>query len=188
MRHNVFGRKLNRDHNHRKALFRNLIASLVEYGSITTTMAKAKSVQAMADKLMTKAKVGDVHNQRMIGRFLTKRALVGKMVNELAPLTKSRTSGFTRIIKADFRRGDQAEMVQLEWVDKVAVVAQPEPKAKPAKADSKKAEAKTDKKVKTAKTQVKTTPVSQTPATKAMKPTATNTAIIKKPTTRKASV
>jgi large subunit ribosomal protein L17 len=187
MRHNVFGRKLNRDHNHRKALFRNLIASLVEYGSITTTMAKAKSVQAMADKLMTKAKVGDVHNQRMIGRFLTKRALVGKMVNELAPLTKTRTSGFTRIIKADFRRGDQAEMVQLEWVDKV-VVAQPEPKAKSAKAASKAESAKADKKEKTAKTPAKANPASQTPVTKAMKPTATNTAIIKKPTTRKASV
>lgn len=187
MRHNVFGRKLNRDHNHRKALFRNLIASLVEYGSITTTMAKAKSVQAMADKLMTKAKVGDVHNQRMIGRYLTKRSLVGKMVNELAPLTKTRTSGFTRIIKADFRRGDQAEMVQLEWVDKV-VVAQPEPKAKPAKATSKTKDVKADKKEKTPKAPAKANPVTQTPATKAMKPTATNTAIIKKPTTRKASV
>jgi large subunit ribosomal protein L17 len=186
MRHNVFGRKLNRDHNHRKALFRNLIASLVEYGSITTTMAKAKSVQAMADKLMTKAKVGDVHNQRMIGRFLTKRALVGKMVNELAPLTKSRTSGFTRIIKADFRRGDQAEMVKLEWVDKV--VAQPEPKEKPAKVAAKTQSTKAQKTTKAPKTTAQANPASQTPATKAMKPTATNTAIIKKPTTRKASV
>ena len=187
MRHNVYGRKLNRDHNHRKALFRNLIASLVEYGSITTTMAKAKSVQAMADKLMTKARVGDVHNQRMIGRFLTKRSLVGKMVNEIAPLTKSRTSGFTRIIKADFRRGDQAEMVQLEWVDKV-VVAKPEPKEKASKIATKTGAAKVDKKAKTTKAPVKSNANIQTPVTKAMKPTATNTAIIKKPTTRKASV
>lgn len=186
MRHNVYGRKLNRDHNHRKALFRNLIASLVEYGSITTTMAKAKSVQAMADKLMTKAKVGDVHNQRMIGRFLTKRSLVGKMVNEIAPQTKSRTSGFTRIIKGEFRRGDQAEMVQLEWVDKV-VVAKTEPKAKPIKDATKTGAAKVDKKAKTTKAPVKSNANIQTPVTKAMKPTATNTAIIKKPTTRKAS-
>lgn len=187
MRHNVFGRKLNRDHNHRKALFRNLVASLVEYGSITTTMAKAKSVQAMADKLMTKAKVGDVHNQRMIGRFLTKRALVGKMVNELAPLTKSRTSGFTRIIKADFRRGDQAEMVQLEWVDKVAVT-KPEPKENPSKAATKAVAAKVGKKASASKASAKPNPIIQTTTTKAMKPTATNTAIIKKPTTRKAGV
>lgn len=187
MRHNVFGRKLNRDHNHRKALFRNLVASLVEYGSITTTMAKAKSVQAMADKLMTKAKVGDVHNQRMIGRYLTKRSLVGKMVNELAPLTKKRTSGFTRIIKADFRRGDQAEMVQLEWVDKV-VVAKPEPTGNRSKAATKAVAAKVDKKTSASKASVKSNPITQTTAAKAMKPTATNTAIIKKPTTRKAGV
>ena len=137
MRHGVSGRKLNRDHNHRRALFKNLVSSLIQHGSITTTEAKAKSVTAMVDKLVTKAKDGSVHKQRQIDKVLNQRSLTHKLVHEIAPMTGKRVSGFTRIIKLGQRRGDNTMMVRFEWVDKMSESVKTE-KPKTAKATEKK--------------------------------------------------
>lgn len=117
MRHLVKGKKLNRDTHHRQALFRNLIGSLIEHGSIETTEAKAKAIKGQVDKLITKAKTGTIHNRRQIAKNLPKRKLVNRLVDEIAPQTGKRTSGFTRIIRLGQQRGDASLKVRLEFVD-----------------------------------------------------------------------
>jgi large subunit ribosomal protein L17 len=117
MRHQVKGKKLNRDSSHRKALYRNLITSLIQHGSIETSEAKAKAIKGQVDKLITKAKKGDLHNRRLIGKFLTKRDLVNTLVDNIAPKTSGRTSGYTRIIRLGQRKGDASMRVRLEFVD-----------------------------------------------------------------------
>ena len=148
MKHHVKGKKLNRDIKHRKALFRNLAAALIENGSITTTEAKAKAVKPIVDKLFTKAKTASLHSRRLIGSFLPKRRLVNLLVDELAPNTGKRTSGFTRITKLGQRRGDNTMMVQLSLTD--AKVTDPTLKSEATKAGSKKKSdtSKSDKKKK----------------------------------------
>lgn len=141
MKHNVSGRKLNRDSQHRQALFANLVTALIEHGSIETTLEKAKAVQPLVDKLMTKAKKGSLHHRRMIGKVLPKRPVVNRLVDSIAPATGERTSGFTRIIKLGRRRGDNAMMARFEFVDAMPMdTAADEPKKK------KKAEKKEDSK------------------------------------------
>lgn len=137
MRHRISGRKLNRDSQHRQALFTNLVVALIEHGEIKTTLAKAKSVQALMDKLMTKAKGATLADRRNIAKTLNKRALVNRLVDEVAPHSAKRSSGFTRIVRLGVRRGDDAMMVRLSLVDKPAVapvaVAPAKEEAKPAK-------------------------------------------------------
>lgn len=120
MRHQVKGPKLNRDSQHRRSLYKNLVSALIQHGSIETTEVKAKSIKGLMDKLMTKAKKGGVHNRRMIDRILNQTALVNKLVDVMAPKTGKRVSGFTRIIKLGQRRGDDALMARVEFVDQMA--------------------------------------------------------------------
>lgn len=121
MRHRVSGRKLSRDKDHRKALFRNLVTSLVLHEQIQTTEAKAKAVRGLVDKVITKGKTGSLHARRVLVGFLTNQKAVEKVVKILAPRFRQRSGGFTRIIHLGKRQGDNAPLVRMELVDKVVV-------------------------------------------------------------------
>lgn len=116
MRHNVFGRKLNRDTKSRQILFKNLITALIEKERIETTEARAKAIKGLMDKLVTKAKTKTRQSQKFIQAFLGNKDAVEKLVNSIAPKLGNRTSGFMRIMKLKTRKGDNASMVQLEFV------------------------------------------------------------------------
>lgn len=113
MRHRVKGRKLGRNSSQRKALFRQLLASLFLKGEIKTTLAKAKAIKGLADKLVTKAKKGSLHQQRLIHSFLQNKTAAQRLMKEIAPGFKKRTSGFTSIIHLGQRRGDGAVMAKI---------------------------------------------------------------------------
>jgi large subunit ribosomal protein L17 len=123
MRHRVFGKKLSRSSKHRKALFKNLISALIIHGQIKTTEPKVKAIKGLVDKLIGRAKEGSLHSRRMIAAFLQDKKAVNKLTSELAPLFKSRTSGFTRVLRLGKRKGDNAMMVRIELVDKPEAVA-----------------------------------------------------------------
>ena len=116
MRHRVAGRRLNRGHGHRRALRRNLITALLRHERIKTTRAKAQSVRAEAEKLITKGKRGDLHARRQVARVLTDPSVTRKVFEELAPRFAEREGGYTRMLKLGPRQGDGAEMVILELV------------------------------------------------------------------------
>lgn len=117
MRHRVASKQLQRDTNHRKALIMNLVRQLIEHGSITTTSAKAKVLQPVADKMVTKAKKADVAARRSLHEFFGKRDVVNTLVDKIAPVLASRTSGYTRITEVGTRAGDNAKLVTIAWVD-----------------------------------------------------------------------
>lgn len=117
MRHNVKGRKLNRDKDHRKALLRNLATELFRHERITTTEAKAKAVKPVAERLLTLAKRGDLHARRLAARQLYDAAVVQKLFDELAPRFADREGGYTRIYKLGPRQGDAAPMALIELVE-----------------------------------------------------------------------
>src|SRR3989338_7260873 len=119
MRHNVFGKKLGRDIKERKSLFKSLVASLIVHGKITTSVAKAKAIRGLVDKLVIKAKEGTLAGRRQIAGFLQRGDEVKKLVDDIAPKFQERTSGFTRIIKTDEKKGDGSPQAIIEWVDKV---------------------------------------------------------------------
>jgi large subunit ribosomal protein L17 len=140
MRHRVASKQLNRDTKHRESLFKNLLRELVEHGTITTTIAKAKAVKPMADKLITTAKEGSVNARRNLHQVFGKRDVVNTLVERVAPVFKDRTSGFTRITRMGVRSGDNATMVQLSWVEQAEVVGTlkaPEKKTQPKKTSEK---------------------------------------------------
>ena len=118
MRHNVSGRKLSRTTAHRKALFKNQIASLVRHERIRTTLHKAKELRPIAEKVVTQAKVDSLHSRRMVNRWLTDRELVGKLFDEISPRFAERPGGYLRIVRLGPRRGDAAEMAVLEFVER----------------------------------------------------------------------
>jgi large subunit ribosomal protein L17 len=118
MRHQKQGKKFGRNTNQRKALLRNLIESLIIHEEIKTTESKAKTLKQLVDKLITKAKIGSLHVRRQILSFLPNKKAVNKLVEEIAPRFKQRTSGFTRFIRLGNRRGDNAMMVKMELVEK----------------------------------------------------------------------
>ena len=122
MRKNVFGHQLKRDKNERKALFRSLISSLIEKNEIQTTLAKAKSIQAQAEKLITKAKKGTLSDRRVALRFLVKKELVNRLFSVIAPVFKDKKGGYTRIIKTKIRRGDGATMVKISFTEEIPVI------------------------------------------------------------------
>ena len=118
MRHNVFGRKLNRDIKERKALFRSLVSSFILHGKIKTTYAKAKAVGSLIEKLVTKAKDGSRQSINQIYSFLNNKAPVKKLVDDVAPRFKDKIGGYIRMIRLGRRPGDNAEVVQMEWTVK----------------------------------------------------------------------
>lgn len=127
MRHSVFGRKLSRTKNERRRLFAGLIRDLLNRNSITTTLAKAKAVQPLIEKLITKAREGSDANRRRVNAVLTDRKITEKLFEEAKTRFSSRGSGFTRIIKAGLKRGDATQTAILSFVDEriVAEVVKP---------------------------------------------------------------
>jgi len=119
MRHRVFGKKLNRNYNQRRALFRSLIISLVKNGKIKTTKAKAEAIKPFVDKIVTKVKKGTVSAGRWVFAEIPNKEIAKKLFKEISPMFSGRNSGFTRIIKLGKREGDKAEMVILEWVEEL---------------------------------------------------------------------
>ena len=118
MRHGNGYRKLNRTHEHRKAMFANMVCSLVEHEQITTTLPKAKELKRIADKVITLAKKGDLHARRMLISKLRQQDAVKKLIDVLGPRYASRQGGYSRVLKAGFRHGDMAPMAVIEFVDR----------------------------------------------------------------------
>ncbi len=118
MRHRQSGRKLNRNSSHRKAMFRNMAASLLDHEVIKTTLPKAKELRRVAEPLITMAKSDSVANRRLAFNRLRDRDVVSKLFNELGPRYQDRPGGYLRILKMGFRSGDQAPMALVELVDR----------------------------------------------------------------------
>lgn len=117
MRHAVRGRKLGRTTAHRRALFRNQLAALMEHERIRTTLPKAKELRPVAEKLITQGRNDTVHSRRLARRWLSDRRLVVKLFDDLAPRFEERPGGYLRIMKLGPRKGDASEMAILEFVD-----------------------------------------------------------------------
>jgi len=118
MRHRKSGRKLNRNSSHRKAMFKNMSASLIEYEVIKTTVAKAKELRSVAEPLITLAKEDSVHNRRLAFARLGSKAAVGKLFTDLGTRYQGRPGGYIRILKCGYRPGDNAPMAIVELVDR----------------------------------------------------------------------
>ncbi len=117
MRHAVKGRKLGRTTAHRRALFRNQLASLMTHERIVTTLAKAKELRPIAEKLVTKGKKDSVASRRLVRRWLESRDDVGRLFDHIAPRFSDRSGGYLRIVKLGPRQGDAAETAALQFVD-----------------------------------------------------------------------
>ena len=120
MRHQKKGRKLNRTASHRKALFSNLAASLVIHKKITTTDAKGKELRSYVDRLVTYAKKGDVHGRRLIQRRIPGkrgREIANILIHDIAPVYTDRQGGYTRLIKLNNRKNDNAPVSLIEFID-----------------------------------------------------------------------
>ena len=118
MRHGNGYRKLNRTHEHRKAMFANMACSLIEHEQIKTTLPKAKELRRIADKLITLAKRGDLHARRLAAAQIRQEPAVKKLFDTLGDRYKERNGGYTRVLKAGFRYGDMAPMAIIELVDR----------------------------------------------------------------------
>ena len=126
MRHLKSGRKLNRTSSHRKAMFSNMTASLIEHEVIKTTLPKAKELRRVAEPLITLAKNDSVANRRLAFSRLRNDSAVGKLFAELGPRYQERPGGYMRILKSGFRAGDAAPMAIVELVDRPEVAADAE--------------------------------------------------------------
>ena len=118
MRHGIAHRKLNRTHSHRKAMLANMAASLIEHEQIVTTLPKAKELAPFMDKLITLAKRGDVHGRRLAMSRVRSEDQVKKLFDTLGGRYSERDGGYTRVLKAGFRHGDNAPMAVIELVDR----------------------------------------------------------------------
>ena len=127
-RHGYKGRKFGRETDQRKALLRGLMCSLIQHQSITTTLAKAKEMRRYMEKLVTLAKKGDLASRRLVIARLDSQTMGSYLVDELAPHIK-RDSGYLRIKRAGTRRGDNAEMATISFVDELKTEVKTEPKA-----------------------------------------------------------
>lgn len=119
-RHGYKGRKFHRERDQREALIKGLADSLIIHESIETTLSKAKEIVPYVEKLITKAKVGDLHNRRLIISGLHTLGAAHKLVDELAPKLTGRTSGHLRIERTRIRRGDNVQMARVSFVDDLA--------------------------------------------------------------------
>ena len=109
-------RKLGRASDHRKAMLRAMVTYLLENGKIETTLARAKEVRSMAEKMITLGKRDDLHAKRQVFSFITKENVAKKVIDEIGPKDTDRDGGYTRIVKTGVRRGDAAEMAIIELV------------------------------------------------------------------------
>ncbi|WP_067486832.1 50S ribosomal protein L17 [Actinomadura hibisca] len=122
---------------HQRLILANLATALFEHGRITTTEAKARRVRPLAEKLITKAKKGDLHNRRQVAQVIRDKGVVHELFTEIAPRFENRPGGYTRITKIGPRKGDNAPMAVIELVQEqlAAATAKPAAKAEPAKAE-----------------------------------------------------
>ena len=109
-------RKLGRASDHRKAMLRAMVTYLLENGKIETTLARAKEVRSMAEKMITLGKRDDLHAKRQVFSFITKENVAKKVIDEIGPKYTDRDGGYTRIVKTGVRRGDAAELAIIELV------------------------------------------------------------------------
>ncbi len=120
MRHRKSGRKLNRNSSHRKAMYRNMAASLMQHEIIRTTLPKAKELRRVVEPLITYAKTDGATRRRLAFDRIRDRDMVAKLFNELGPRYKDRPGGYLRILKCGFRPGDNAPMAYVELLDRPA--------------------------------------------------------------------
>lgn len=137
MRHRVSGRLFGRTANQRKALLRGLMASLFEYQRIETTLAKAKEVKTLAERVITLGVKGDLHSRRVALSHVPNKGAVAKLFNEIAPRMAGRNGGYLRLVHTRNRVNDAAPMAVLEFVDYEEVRAKKE-EQKPKKKEEKK--------------------------------------------------
>ena len=123
MRHCKRTAKLGRTGEHRNRMLANMVCSLILHKRITTTLAKAKAVRPVAEKMVTLGKSGTIHDRRIAVARLHEEAAVKILFQEIAPSYKDRPGGYTRIVKMNQRQGDAAQVAILEWVEGVAVPA-----------------------------------------------------------------
>ncbi len=124
MRHQKKTVKLGRKAEHRKALLANQVCSLIEHQRIRTTLAKAKAVRPLAEKMVTLGKKGSIHARRTAFAVLRQKDAVKKLFDEIAPRTADRNGGYTRIVKLGQRKSDAAPIAYLEWVDAALLIDQ----------------------------------------------------------------
>ena len=142
MRHSMANKKLNRTSEHRKALIKNMLNSLIKYEQITTTLPKAKVLKPQADKLITLGKKNDLHNTKRLISKLQDIKSTNKVKKTLSKRYEKRNGGYTRIIKAGFRYGDNAPMAIIEFVDRDVEAKRIDKPKKDANKDTPKAEEK----------------------------------------------
>jgi large subunit ribosomal protein L17 len=116
MRHRVKGRKLSRTASHRKATLNSLAQALFTEDRIETTLAKAKELRPYAEKLITRAKKGDLHSRRQVLKHLKQKDVVDRLFHDVAPSFEGRDGGYTRIVKLGYRKSDAAEIAVIELV------------------------------------------------------------------------
>jgi large subunit ribosomal protein L17 len=131
MRHRKRTAKLGRTSEHRNAMLANMVCSLIKEKRVTTTLAKAKAVRSVAEKMVTLAKKGSLHHRRLAAARLHQEDAVKVLFNEIGPTQKSRPGGYTRIIRLNQRQGDAAQRAILEWVD-LSQASAPAPAETPA--------------------------------------------------------
>ena len=119
MRHRLSGRKLNRTSSHRKAMFRNMAVALLKHEQIKTTLPKAKELRSIVDKIITLGKRGSLHTRRQaLSRLNNDAAITEKLFGTIAERYADRSGGYTRVLKAGFRHGDNAPMAVIELIDR----------------------------------------------------------------------
>ena len=137
MRHGMFNKKLNRTSEHRKALLKNMLNSLIKYEQITTTLPKAKFLKPQADKIITLGKKESLQTTKMLMSKLQDKKSANKVKKTLSKRYEKRKGGYTRIIKAGFRYGDNAPMAVIEFVDRDVEAKRVDRKKKEIKKDQK---------------------------------------------------
>jgi large subunit ribosomal protein L17 len=161
MRHQKKTLKLGLTAAHRKALLANQVCSLIEHQRIKTTLAKAKAVRPLAEKMVTLGKKGSLHARRTALAVLRQKGAVKKLFEDIAPRSAARNGGYTRIVKLGARKSDSAPVAFIEWVDAPQVVDEPAPEEKgttpkAAKAPAADAEKKAERKPKKGKAAAET--------------------------------
>ncbi len=121
MRHRVEGRKFGREMDARRLMMRNLVKSMIEHGQLKTTLPKAKELRRYVERVITYGKNDTVHSRRLAYSVLGNRTLVKKLFDEIAPAFESRNGGYTRVLKAGFRKGDNAPMAIIQFVEESTI-------------------------------------------------------------------
>jgi len=144
MRHGMHNKKLNRTSEHRKALLKNMLNSLIKYEQITTTLPKAKFLKPQADKIITLGKVKSLHNTKLLMSKLQDIKSTNKVKKTLSKRYQERKGGYTRIVKAGFRYGDNAPMAVIEFVDRDVEAKKVDRKKKDASKETSKEQVKSE--------------------------------------------